>query len=145
MQVQDVMTREVELIDPNTTIRDAAKKMREEDVGALPVGEKDRLVGMITDRDIVMRAVAVERSPANTMVRDVMSEKICYCFEDESLEQAAKNMADHQVKRLAVLNRNKRLVGMLALADLGRCEPNAAQIALRGISKHTGEPRHMAH
>jgi len=145
MQVQEVMTRDVELINPSTTIRDAAKKMREEDVGALPVGENDRLVGMVTDRDIVMRAVALERPLGNTTVRDVMSEKICYCFEDETLEQAAKNMAEHQVRRLAVLNRGKRLVGMIALADLGRREPKAAQIALQGISKHTGEQRHFAH
>jgi CBS domain-containing protein len=115
--------------------------MRADNIGALPVGENDRLIGMITDRDITMRAVAEERSPGNTSVRDVMSEKIFYCFEDDDLEKAAKIMAEHQVRRLPVLNYNKRLVGVLALADLGRANPHAAEDALAGISQSTDKPR----
>src|SRR5688572_18634600 len=109
MQIQEVMTRTVDLADPNMKVRDAAIRMLEDDVGALPVGENDRLIGMVTDRDIAMRAVAGDRPAENTAVRDVMSEGIYYCFEDEPLERAAELMAEHQVHRLPVLNRNKRL------------------------------------
>lgn len=141
MQIQEIMTRQVDIVDPNTTIRDAARMMRADNIGALPVGENDRLVGMVTDRDIVVRAVAEERSAGNTSVRDVMSERIFYCFEDEDVEEAAKTMADHQVRRLPVLNRKKRLVGIVALADLGRKESKAGKEALEGISERTDQPR----
>jgi CBS domain-containing protein len=143
MQVHDIMSRKVELTDPNTTIRDVARKMRTGRIGALPVGENDRLVGMVTDRDIVVRAVADERLPGNTSVREVMSEKICYCFEDNDIEEAAKIMAEHQVKRLPVLNRDKRLVGIVALSDLGRSDGQAAQTALEGICEETGQTRRL--
>jgi CBS domain-containing protein len=141
MQVQEIMTRGAEVIDPNTTIRDAARKMRADNIGALPVGENDRLIGMVTDRDIVVRAVAEERSAGNTTVRQVMSERIYYCFEDDDLDDAAETMAEHQVRRLPVLNRDKRLVGMVALADLGRADPDAAMTALEGVSEPTEQPR----
>ena len=143
MQVHDIMSRKVELTDPNTTIRDVARKMRTGRIGALPVGENDRLVGMVTDRDIVVRAVADERLPGNTSVREVMSEKVCYCFEDNDIEEAAKIMAEHQVKRLPVLNRDKRLVGIVALSDLGRSDGQAAQTALEGICEETGQTRRL--
>jgi CBS domain-containing protein len=123
------------------TIRDAARAMRADNVGALPVGENDRLVGMVTDRDIVVRAVAEERPAGNTTVRQVMSEGICYCFEDDDVEDAAQVMAKHQVRRLPVLNRNKRLVGVIALADLGRSEDEAAQGALKDISQPSKKER----
>ena len=143
MQVHDIMSRKVELTDPNMTIRDVARRMRADSIGALPVGENDRLVGMVTDRDIVVRAVAEERLPGNTSVREVMSENICYCFEDDNLEDAARIMAEHQVKRLPVLNRNKRLVGIVALGDIGRSGADCAQTALEGISQETGQTRRM--
>ena len=126
MQVQQIMHKNVHLADPNMTIRDAARAMRADNIGALPIGENDRLIGMITDRDIVMRAVAEDRSAGNTSVRDVMSEGICYCYEDDDVKQAAKVMAEHQVRRLPVLNRGKRLVGVVALADIGRSGGKAA-------------------
>jgi CBS domain-containing protein len=141
MQIQEIMTRSVDIIDPNTTIRDAARKMRADNVGALPVGENDRLVGMVTDRDIVVRAVADDRAGGNTAVRDVMSEHVYYCFEDDDVQQAAKVMSEHQVRRLPVLNRNKRLTGVLALADLGRADRDAACEALMGVSEPTDKPR----
>ncbi len=142
MHVSEIMTRGAELIGPNTTIwREAAAKMRSANVGALPVGENDRLIGMVTDRDIVVRAVAENRSPGNTNVRDVMSEGVCYCFEDDSAAAAARTMAEHQVRRLPVLNREKRLVGVVALADLGLNATTAAQDALAGISEPTDQPR----
>jgi len=141
MHVQEIMTRNVKLADPNMTIRDVARRMRADNIGALPVGENDRLIGMVTDRDIVVRAVAEERSAGNTTVREVMSEHICYCFEDDDLEQAAHVMAEHQVRRLPVLNRDKRLVGVVALADLGRTEGEAVHTAVEGISEPTDQPR----
>ncbi|WP_244464994.1 CBS domain-containing protein [Candidatus Filomicrobium marinum] len=135
------MTRQVVLIHPNTTILDAAKKMRAEDVGALPVGENDRLIGMVTDRDTAMRAVAEDRAPAETTVREVMSDDVYYCFEEDDAEVAAASMARHQVRRLPVLNADKRLVGFVALADFGRKEPQSGQTALEGISESNGETR----
>ncbi|WP_026871297.1 CBS domain-containing protein [Inquilinus limosus] len=141
MQVQEIMHTSVQLADPNMTIRDVARRMRAENIGALPVGENDRLVGMVTDRDIVMRAVADERNPGTTTVREVMSEGICYCFEDDEVDRAAEVMAQHQVRRLPVLNRNKRLVGVVALADIGRSGEGAAESALKGISEPTEKER----
>jgi CBS domain-containing protein len=141
MHVGDVMTRDPELIDPNSTIREAARRMRAENVGALPVGENDRLVGMVTDRDIVMRAVAEDRPAGVTSVRDVMSKGIFYCFEDDDLESAARCMAEYQVRRLPVLNRDKRLVGIVALADIAHTGDECERMALEGISEPTDEPR----
>ncbi|WP_024507491.1 CBS domain-containing protein [Bradyrhizobium sp. ARR65] len=145
MQVQDIMQRKVAIADPNMTIRDVARKMRADNIGALPVGENDRLVGMVTDRDIVMRAVADNRTPGNTVVRDVMSEGVSYCFEDDDAEAAAQIMARDQIRRLPVLNRDKRLAGVIALADLGRSEGRVAQDALQGISEATDKERRSGH
>jgi CBS domain-containing protein len=141
MQVKEIMTRNVDLTNPNTTVRDVARTMRADNIGALPVGENDRLVGMVTDRDIVVRAVAEERAPGNTSVRDVMSKKVYYCFEDDDVEQAAQVMAEHQVRRLPVLNHDKRLVGVVAIADLGRSGTEAVKKAIAGISEPTDQPR----
>ncbi|TYL87540.1 CBS domain-containing protein [Bradyrhizobium cytisi] len=141
MQVREIMTPSVHIADPNMTIREAARWMRADNVGALPVGENDRLVGMITDRDIVMRAVAEERSAGNTSVREVMSEGVCYCFEDDDVEGASQQMATHQVRRLPVLNRQKRLVGVVALADISRTDDEWAQDALKDISAPTDMAR----
>jgi CBS domain-containing protein len=144
MQVREIMSTKVQLADPNMTIRDAARHMRADNIGALPVGENDRLIGMVTDRDIVTRAVAEEQSAGNTTVRQVMSDGVCYCFEGDDVKKAAQVMAKHQVRRLPVLNDDKRLVGVVALADIGRSEERAAQGALKGISEPTDEPRRQA-
>jgi CBS domain-containing protein len=141
MQVQEIMQTAVRLADPNMTIRDAARSMRADNIGALPVSENGRLIGIVTDRDIVVRAVAEERSPGNTSVREVMSEGVCYCFDDDDVDEAAEVMAEHQVRRLPVINHEKQLVGFVTLADLGRTEENAAQDALRGISEPTDKER----
>ena len=141
MQISEIMTRDPELIDPNASIREAAKRMRSENVGALPVGENDRLIGMVTDRDIAMRAVADDKPADTTSVREVMSEKIFYCFDDNDLDEAARCMAEHQVRRLPVLNRDKRLVGIIALADLASTGEECEKKALEGVSEPTGEPR----
>src|SRR6266566_3065646 len=141
MQVQEIMCANVHMADPNMTIREAAGRMRANNIGALPIGENDRLIGMVTDRDIVVRAIAENRSPADTTVREVMSKGICYCFEDDDIARAAQVMAKYQVRRLPVVDRNKRLVGFVALADLGRSEHAAAQGALKGISEPTDKER----
>ncbi len=117
MKVREAMTREVRLARPEQTIQEAAKQMAELDIGALPVEENDRLVGMITDRDIAVRAVAQGRGP-DCRVRDVMSTEIKYCFEDQTVDDVTQNMGDLRVRRLPVVNRDKRLVGILSLGDI---------------------------
>jgi CBS domain-containing protein len=144
MQIREIMSHPVQLIDPNTTVRDVACKMRADDVGALPIGENDRLIGMVTDRDIVVRAVAEDKRAGNVTAREVMSEGIFWCFEDEDVERAAELMAEHQVRRLPVVNRDKRLVGMVALADLGRSGNESTAETLSAITEPTGQPRRVA-
>lgn len=139
MQIKDLMTREVDLIGPAMKINEASRLMRDDDVGILPVQKDDRLVGMITDRDIVIRAVAEGKNPALTPVGEAMSEKILYCFEDQSAEEVAENMGANRIRRLPVLNRDKRLVGIVSLGDLSvKGAPRHAGEALEQIS----EPRH---
>jgi CBS domain-containing protein len=132
------MTRDVRVATPGQSIRDVAKIMGEIDAGAMPVAENDRMIGMITDRDIAIRAVAQGKGP-DTPVRDVMStDKVLYCYDDEELDQVAKNMGDVQVRRLPVVNREKRLVGIVSLADLANRERKAAGKAVSGVSKPGG-------
>ena len=117
MKVSKCMTRDVELVSPTQTIRDAAQMMADLDAGALPVQQDDRLVGMITDRDIAVRAVAQGKSP-ETPVRDVMSPEVLYCFDDQEIEEVSRNMGEVKVRRLPVVNRDKRLVGIISIGDL---------------------------
>ena len=141
MRVSEAMTRDVRVANPDQTIREAAEMMAELDAGALPVGEQDRLVGMITDRDIAVRAVAHGKSP-DTRIRDVMTDDVKYCFDDDDVEDVARNMADIQVRRLPVVNRDKRLVGIVAIADIAASEePEVVGEAVSGISESTGGPR----
>jgi CBS domain-containing protein len=119
MLVKDVMTPGAECIRPGNSLHEAAQKMRNLDVGPLPVcGDNDRLVGMITDRDITVRAVAEACDPRTTTVKDVMTPDVVYCFEDQDVQEAARLMKAHQIRRLVVLNRDKRLVGIVSLGDL---------------------------
>ena len=133
MQIRDVMSHDAKLIGPNDTIQHAAQLMQECDCGVLPVADGDRLVGMITDRDMAIRAIAHGKG-ADCKVGDCMTDEVKYCFEDEALEHVCQNMADIQVRRLPVLNRDKRLVGIVSLGDLARKEPNTAK-ALKGIAR----------
>lgn len=140
MQVRDVMTRDVRLASPDDTIQQVAARMAELDVGVLPVGDNDRLVGMVTDRDIAVRGVACGCDPRATKVRDIMSAEIKYCFEDESVAHVAENMAEQQIRRLPVVSRSKRLVGIVSLADLAtHVKTKAPSYALHGISQPGGK------
>jgi CBS domain-containing protein len=139
MRVNEAMTSDVQIANPNQSIQDAAQTMAAIDAGVLPVGENDRLVGIITDRDIAVRAVAKGLSPS-TKVREVMSEgEVMYCYEDEDVEDVAHNMADIKVRRLPVLNRAKRLVGIISLGDIAVADgPDSAGDAICGISEPGG-------
>jgi CBS domain-containing protein len=139
MKVSEVMTRDVQLIEPTQTVQEAAKLMAELDAGIMPVREGDRLVGMITDRDITVRAVAQGRGP-ETPIREVMTDDVKYCYEDDDTDDVARNMADIQVRRLPVLTRDKRLVGIISLGDMAVSdEPGKAGEAVAGISQPGGQ------
>jgi len=138
MKVRDCMTREFRIVEPGETVRGAAQTMADIDAGFLPVGEHDRLVGIVTDRDIAIRAVATGRSPS-ARVRDVMSLEVRYCFEDEDVDTVLDNMADLQLRRLPVLDRDKRLVGVISITDLaGNGEATHAGEALGEIARPSG-------
>lgn len=140
MHVKDAMTRDVELASPNQTIREAALLMGKTDCGALPVADHDSLVGMITDRDIAIRAVAAGKGP-ETPVKEVMTAEVLYCYEDQTLEEVADNLGDVKVRRLPVMSRDKRLVGILSLGDMARTAngTDPAGDALKAISEPGGE------
>jgi len=138
MRVAQAMTRDVCVASPNDSICEVACTMARIDAGAIPVGENDRLVGMITDRDIAVRAVAAGKGP-DTPVRDVMTREVKYCVEDEELDHVAKNMGELRVRRLPVLDRDKRLVGIVSLGDLALTEgEEVAGEAVTGVSRHGG-------
>jgi CBS domain-containing protein len=118
MELRDVMTPHVECIPPDATLQDAAFRMRSNDVGDVLVCDNDRLAGVVTDRDIVVRAIAEGKNPAKVRVCDIMSSGVVYCFEDQDVEEAARIMQEKQIRRLAILNRDKRLVGIVSLGDL---------------------------
>jgi CBS domain-containing protein len=138
MQVSEVMTTNVKLITPGETVAKAARMMQDLDVGILPVADGDRLVGMISDRDIALRAVGANKSP-DTPISEVMSKEVLYCYETDEVEAAAQNMADIKVRRLPVLSQQKRLVGIVSLGDLAVIDgPENAGEALCGISEPGG-------
>jgi CBS domain-containing protein len=138
MRVSDAMTANVKIASPQQTIAEAAKMMAEIDAGALPVGDGDRLVGMLTDRDIAIRAVAMGKGP-QTPVQEVMSQEVLYCFADQDLDDVLQNMADTKVRRMPVLNREKRMIGILSLGDVALVDdPDATGEALSEISEPGG-------
>ena len=133
MKVSQAMNRGARIIGANEPLKKAAQIMAKEGIGFLPVEERDRLVGMLTDRDIVTRAVA-QGKDGSARVRDAMTSDVKYCFDDEDLDLVMENMAEIQVRRLPVMNRDKRLVGVLSLADAARCHsPEATGIAFSGV------------
>lgn len=118
MLLREMMTARIEDIPADATLMQAAEKMKRLDIGAIPVRENDRLVGMITDRDIAVRAVAEGRDPKKMHVREAMSRDICFCYEDDTVQSAAKLMKEKQIRRLPVFDRNQRAIGMVSLGDL---------------------------
>ena len=145
MKISDCMTRDVRLAEPSMSLREAAQLMAECDAGCLPVGENDRLVGMLTDRDIAIRGVAEGKGPDAT-VGETMSREVCWCYEDEPIEDALARLADEQIRRLPVLNRSKRLVGIVSLADLtDSAQPQQTGVALSAISREGGQHNQTIH
>lgn len=134
--LKDVMSRDVRVISPEMTIREAARTMGDGDFGMMPVGENDRMIGAISDRDIAIRAVAEGKGPG-TKVREIMSPGVWWAYDDDTVEHAAKLMSKHQVRRLPVVDRDKRLVGIVALGDFAvdKTEIKPAAEALAKISE----------
>jgi CBS domain-containing protein len=141
MRIQECMSEDVTIAAPAQTIRDAARMMRNIDAGFIPVGENDRLVGMITDRDIAIRAIAEGKGP-ETPIRDVMTKEVLYCYEDDDMDDISDQMAEQQVRRMPVLNRQKRLVGIISLGDIAQAaDGDLARSAatLNGVSQPGGK------
>ena len=138
MKVSEIMTRGVEVASPDDTLQKAAGRMAELDAGVLPVGENDRLVGMLTDRDIAIRAVAQGRGP-DTKVREAMTPEVRYCFEDEDLDEVVRNMGENKVRRLPVMSRDKRLVGIVSFGDVALyADSKQADTAVTAVSEPGG-------
>ena len=138
MIIREAMSRDVSMVTPETTIREAARMMADRDVGALPVAAGDRLARMVTDRDIAIRGIAVGKGP-DTSVGEVMTHEVMYCHEDEDISDVAQNMADIQVRRLPVVDVDKRLVGIVSLADIAAAAASVeAGEALEGITRPGG-------
>jgi CBS domain-containing protein len=137
MQIAEIMTRDVQLASPKQTVQEAARLMADLDVGAIPVADDDRLVGTLTDRDICVRAVAAGKNPKQCKVSEVMSAEVKYVFEDETTEDLARNMSTLQVRRMPVLDRDKRLVGIVSLGDLATTSGTADETkdAIAGVSE----------
>jgi CBS domain-containing protein len=139
MRVHEVMSRNIRIARPGDSIEDAAKMMIALDAGFLPVGDNDRLVGTITDRDIAVRGVGQGKS-CDTTVDEIMSRDVKYCFDDQELDEVADNMGDIQVRRLPVVDRDKRLVGIVSLGDIAKLKEPEAGVALSDITRES--PQH---
>ena len=141
MKVSQIMSRDVQIASPQQTIGEIARIMADREIGFMPVGEDDRLVGTITDRDIVIRAVA-DGLGGDTKVREVMSRDVKYCFEDEDVDEVAHNMGDIQVRRLPVVSREKRLTGVVSIGDAALAETAAAGMGLKDVARPGGAHAH---
>lgn len=140
MQVSEMMTRTIRVTKPDDTVQHAARLMAEADTGVLPVGDHDRLVGMVTDRDIAIRGDARGCDPTRTPVREVMTAEVRFCYEDDDVEAVARNMSQLQIRRLPVLNRAKQLVGIISIADLSHTsDASTAGDTLRGVSSQSAQ------
>ena len=138
MKVKDVMHKGVDWVSPETPVSELAKLMCEHDIGAIPIGENDRLIGMVTDRDIVCKGLAQDTFDAGrATARDVMTANIHCCREDEDLAKAVRHMEELKVRRLPVINKNKRMIGMLSLGDVGQAAPvELLSECVRSVSAH---------
>lgn len=138
MQAKDIMSKKPEFLPPTATLIEAARKMSENDFGFVPVGENDRLIGAVTDRDIIIRAISKGKDPTKTQLKDVMSEGIHFCFEVDELEKVASKMEELQIRRLVVLNKDKRMVGIISLGDIAtKCkDPKLCSEIADAVSQH---------
>ena len=141
MQVREVMTQHAEWITADISLKEAAQRMRERDIGCLPIGDNDRLVGMLTDRDIMCRAVAEGLDPSTTKVSAVMTKGVTWCFDDGSVEDVAEQMEQKQIHHMPVLNQQKRLIGIVSLSDLALRGPQGLsekffKLASRDATRH---------
>ena len=132
--ISDVMTEDVYLVTPEQTIAEAALLMREKDVGSVAVQSDDKLIGMLTDRDLAIRAVAGGADPATTKVRELMTEDVTWCYEDQDVAKTAELMKRNDIRRIIVVDRDKRLVGVVALGDLARQQPGHSEDVLTDVS-----------
>lgn len=140
MHVKDVMTKGIRIAEPDEILTHAAKKMRTQNIGALPVVENRELVGMITDRDIAIRAVGANLDPSSTEVREIMSDDCFWCTENEALDDAVRIMEQNQVRRLPVMNDQKEIVGMLSLEDVAQHAPaSLTGEVLKAVAKKKGQ------
>jgi predicted transcriptional regulator len=137
MQVKDVMHKNVTWVSPATSISEIANRMRDEDIGAIPVGENDRLIGMVTDRDLACRGLTDGHDVGKLTARDVMSKPIFYCHSDDQLQKAAEIMESKNIRRLPVINEQKRMVGMISLGDLAsKASRRLSAQVLSAVSAH---------
>lgn len=137
MKVRDAMHKKAVWIDPDTQLTEIARRMREEDIGALPVGENDKLIGMVTDRDVVVRGFDEDRDPLQVTARDVMSSPIIFCWDDVELEDAVHTMERKQIRRLPVIDSDRRMVGILSMGDVAAAAPpRLTNEAVRAVSAH---------
>ena len=134
MKIKDVMTRDVSFVTPETPVAEVARRMRDQDIGVVPVVENDRMIGMITDRDIAVRCVA-SGNVEGTTARMAMSPGVLYCYDDQSVNEILENMAGEQVRRMPVVNRDKRLVGVVSIGDLSQKSQRKAGESLKEISQ----------
>jgi CBS domain-containing protein len=134
MKIKDVMTHDVRFVTPDTPLTEIARQMRDDGIGAVPVVENDRMIGMVTDRDIVVRCVATGSIDGAT-ARMAMSPRVLYCYEDQSVNEILDNMAEQQVRRMPVVNRDKRLVGVVSIGDLSQKAQRKAGESLKEISQ----------
>jgi CBS domain-containing protein len=145
MLVHEAMTPHAEWITPETTLQAAAQRMRDQDIGCLPIGKDDRLVGMVTDRDLACRAIAQALDARTNTVADVMTKGITWCFDDETVDDVLDRMEQKQIHHIPVLNRQKRMIGILSLSDLGLRAPQALsaklfKLASRDATRHAAHP-----
>lgn len=137
MKVRDAMHNGAQWVEPGTPILEIARLMRQDDIGCVPVGENDRLIGMVTDRDIICRGLAAGADMSRLTARDVMSKGIIYCREQEELDDAVRIMEKHAVRRLPVIGENKRMVGILSLGDISRtASRQVSGEVLQAVSAH---------
>lgn len=143
MHVREAMSKKPVFLPPTTSIKVAAAKMKELDCGFIPVGENDKLIGAVTDRDIVLRTLAEGKDPSKATLKDVMSEKVEFCFENEDLNKTIEHMKSKQIHRLVVLNEDKRMTGILTLGDIARKSHDTEKCgeAVEGILEDT-EKKH---